>query len=150
MRGSGGGWLKVTNIEKNNGIIFFLLNINQGSISQTCLHAPFMSADPKSIKMQPSHQCLFALLGSTRVKRWWNIDQIPAQPKRNEETSGNKIPHIHNFVWTLLKSTGEYFSDNEVAAVVVVVVVFEETTCEVTTSNGRTSNGYSKLHLCRL
>jgi len=39
-----------------------------GSISPTCLRTTFTFADTKSAKIQSSHQCLFALLGSARVK----------------------------------------------------------------------------------
>ncbi len=39
-----------------------------GSISPTYLHKAFTLADPKSIKRQTSHQCLYVLLGFERVK----------------------------------------------------------------------------------
>jgi len=44
----------------------FILSL--GTILPTCLRAAFMLADPKSAKRQSSHQCLFALLVSVRVK----------------------------------------------------------------------------------
>ncbi len=39
-----------------------------GSISPTCLPKTFTCKDPKSTKRLSSHQCLFALLGSSLVK----------------------------------------------------------------------------------
>ncbi len=40
----------------------------QGSISPTWLYATFTCADPKRAKRLSSHQCIFALLESARVK----------------------------------------------------------------------------------
>jgi len=38
------------------------------SISSTCLCAALTRKDPKSVKRQSSHLCLFALLGSSHIK----------------------------------------------------------------------------------
>ncbi len=52
----------------------FTKDIYQGLISPTCLRPAFTHADTKSAKIQSSHQCLFARLGSAHkkliVKRW--------------------------------------------------------------------------------
>jgi len=40
----------------------------QGSISPTCFRTALTDPDPKSIKIQSSCQCLFALLGSALLK----------------------------------------------------------------------------------
>jgi len=56
------------NIVTPSLVLITCSNRNTGSISSMCLCNPFTLVDPKSANRQSNHHCLFAPLGSVRVK----------------------------------------------------------------------------------
>jgi len=78
------------------------LRQGQGSIAPTCLRAAFTREDPKSVKIQSSHQYLFAHLGSGHIKAVHKM-LVKLTPGQRMFSDLGKVRigcNFDNYLWT--------------------------------------------------